>query len=190
MKKFLVIAAVLPLVAAGCPDDKPTPTPTPTPDTTTTNDTTTGDTTTGDTGPGPTVTNACLNDDDFNICNTCSGTDECTEDCPDPQGFAQAVATRCGLASIGKEDERQFALDCILPDTGLTNDCAGCYADIVLCSVEFCIAVCLDPSSEACATCQAENCVGDCEDGTDENNFEGADCADRSCAYDEACVQQ
>ena len=70
------------------------------------------------------------------------------------------AAQECGIGCLADADPRTCSIDCIVADTGISEDCAGCYGDIVACSIEFCLAACAtDPTGEECGTCQAENCV-------------------------------
>jgi hypothetical protein len=74
---------------------------------------------------------------------------------------AAASAGSCGLGCLADEDPRACSIACIVDDTGLSNECAGCFGDIVACSIEFCLAPCAsDPAGDACAACQVESgCV-------------------------------
>ncbi len=99
--------------------------------------------------PDPPVTDACMNAADLGII----GGDEV-----DATGEAQD----CGLSCLGDEDPGACSETCVVDATGLSGDCAGCYAGVVVCSIQNCLAPCAaDPSSEACTSCQAENCLDD-----------------------------
>lgn len=90
---------------------------------------------------------ACLNEADQTILETVDVTGE---------------AQTCGLGCLGDADPGTCAGECVATETGLSEDCAGCYSGIVVCSIDNCLASCAaDPSSEACTTCQAENCLED-----------------------------
>lgn len=68
-----------------------------------------------------------------------------------------AKATDCGLACLSDADPVACATPCVVEKTGLTNDCAGCYAGMINCTIANCIAQCaLDPASETCKQCQTE----------------------------------
>jgi hypothetical protein len=82
-------------------------------------------------------------------------------DCPFVQdGTARATAQTCGKGCLGKAES--CAVDCILKELDMSSDCAGCYAQIVACTVDKCLGPCLaDPEGEECATCQVdEGCRG------------------------------
>ncbi len=100
---------------------------------------------TGEEPPAP--EDACLNEADAAIIAEGNATDE---------------AQTCGLGCLGDADPGACASACVVTETGLSADCAGCYAGIVVCSIDNCLASCAaDPDSEACTTCQAENCLED-----------------------------
>ena len=101
---------------------------------------------TGDVEANLPVVDACINDADLVILG---GDTNVTGEAQD-----------CGLACLGDADPGACSATCVEDATGLTTDCAGCYAGTVVCSIENCLAQCAtDPTSEACATCQAENCL-------------------------------
>ena len=52
----------------------------------------------------------------------------------------------------------ECAAECIVADTGLSLPCAGCWANMGLCTLERCALPCLFPTSAACATCSETNC--------------------------------
>ena len=91
---------------------------------------------------------ACLNADDGAILGADGG------------AAAKAAATDCALACIAEPDVPGIiacANPCVIEDTGLTEDCAGCYTAIIACTFVNCLGLCAaDPSSEACVTCQTE----------------------------------
>jgi hypothetical protein len=96
--------------------------------------------------------NACTNDADTAV--LADGGDEAVA----------GTAGDCGLGCLGEDGEaaqRECAITCIVADHALSNECAGCYGDIVACSIRECLAPCAtDPGGEACATCQVEaGCV-------------------------------
>jgi hypothetical protein len=119
----------------------------------------TGATTGGGTGTDGT---ACLNADDGAIVQ--SDLDVTGE------------ATTCGLGCIGKADT--CAGECVAEKTGLSGGCAGCYAEIINCTIANCVGACAtDPGSDDCGTCQAENgCVQlfyDCSGLTEDAGDDG-----------------
>lgn len=82
------------------------------------------------------------------------------------------IAQDCGLACLAAGADaavRTCAVDCItngktagattIEATDLTDECAGCYADVVICAKNNCLVPCLDTSPAgmaACATCRQE----------------------------------
>jgi hypothetical protein len=87
------------------------------------------------------------------------GTCENDTDCPKVEsGEARSSAQSCGLSCLQDEDQATCAVTCIVEDTGITQDCAGCYAAAVKCAADNCLAQCgSDPASQACSDCQVEN---------------------------------
>ena len=68
----------------------------------------------------------------------------------------------CAMNCMAEEDKVTCATDCIVADTGLGADCAGCYTGTFMCSVASCLTQCLaDPDSMPCVICQAEFCAGE-----------------------------
>jgi hypothetical protein len=137
------------------------------------------------------VIDACLNDADLTLLNS-----------DDELDFVTDEAQDCGLSCLPEDDPGTCAETCLGEATGLSADCSGCYAGVVVCSINNCLASCAaDPDSEECATCQEENCLPDyyacrgelpeTENCTDEvDNLDGdglVDCADDECAADAAC---
>ena len=108
-------------------------------------DTPMGDTPMGDTGEG----GACTNEADLALINS---------DDVDVTGAAQT----CGLGCLGDDDPGACSAACVSEETGISEACAGCYGDTVLCSAENCLADCaMDPAGDACGECQAEFCLDD-----------------------------
>ncbi len=64
--------------------------------------------------------------------------------------------TGCVFACLGQMPECVTA--CMVRDVGLSQPCAGCFAQTVACTLTQCAAVCLNPMSPACADCQAMHC--------------------------------
>jgi hypothetical protein len=73
---------------------------------------------------------------------------------------AAAAAGTCGLANLAKPDPKAETIACMqgAPENiALTDGCAGCYGDIVACSITNCLAGgCTTPGSPACVACQEE----------------------------------
>ncbi|MFO0750119.1 MAG: hypothetical protein U1F43_31275 [Myxococcota bacterium] len=160
-RAFIAGCFTLALGFAACSDDTTTPKDTSTADTSTTNDTTaTTDATTADTSVDTSTedtaapTNMCTNTADLGIIQSTTG------QANDPANVAQS----CGLACLGSGDGsdaavRTCASDCVsngkgtITGTGLSSGCAGCYADVVICAKNNCLAVCLDGGDD-CAQCR------------------------------------
>ena len=68
-------------------------------------------------------------------------------------------ATDCAFGCLGKPDDA-CAIDCVMAETGLSAACASCYAGMIDCSFDKCLADCVgDPSSDMCLECQLEFCI-------------------------------
>lgn len=101
----------------------------------------------------PEAQNACRNAADCAIIDT----DEVRE-----------LAKNCGLASRGMESDcdvfEQFNLDCVITETsnkimapGLSEPCAQCYAETVVCGTQYCLSECAaDADAPECVSCQLE----------------------------------
>ena len=78
-------------------------------------------------------------------------------DCPFVvNGEARQTAGSCGLSCLESESDT-CAVDCIVDETSMTPECAGCYAAAVACATEKCLAECVGgPESVGCRTCQVE----------------------------------
>ncbi|MGM0574704.1 MAG: hypothetical protein ACQEXJ_07340 [Myxococcota bacterium] len=108
---------------------------------------------------------ACTNTADFQIITTEPTTEQCA-DCPGgdgcdtpPQMTVTAVAQEEGVNCIAAPD----AVECSRPEiearTGITSDCATCYAELISCAIDECLAECgAAPDSQACTDCRADNC--------------------------------
>ncbi len=115
------------------------------------------------------------------------------------QDETSTKAKDCGLGCLNDADTNACAQACVVEQTGHSEACSQCYTDTILCSINNCIPACLTPDSEACQTCQAENCTpaffactgfeSDCGNGVDDNGDGNTDCDDESCAGDTACAQ-
>ena len=77
---------------------------------------------------------------------------------------ATTYAQDCGLGCLGDPDSEACAVECVQDETGLSRDCASCYADAVDCAINNCLAPCaMDPSSWECAACRDDFCRDDFE---------------------------
>lgn len=85
---------------------------------------------------------------------TCQNETDCTFVV---DGTARTTAQDCGKTTCLGSDDEECARKCILAKLDMTSDCAGCYADFVQCTIDNCIAACIqDPDSDGCHTCQEE----------------------------------
>ncbi len=91
-----------------------------------------------------TVTGACINEADNTYLET-------------NRDAVSAKAKECGLACMSEEDTIACSIPCIKEVHPLTDDCAGCYAGTIVCTVEKCLMQCLsDPDAPECIACQEE----------------------------------
>mgnify|MGYP001099323303 CR=1 FL=1 len=90
---------------------------------------------------------ACINDADQAIID-------------DPDTDVTAVATDYAYACLTDEDIGTCAAAGVSNDTGLSNECAYCYAEQVVCAAENCLSQCIaDSEAQGCVDCRNENCV-------------------------------
>ena len=90
---------------------------------------------------------ACINDADLAIID-------------DPDVDVTAVATEYAYACLTDEDIGACAAAGVSTDTGLSSECAYCYAEQVVCAAENCLSQCIsDSEAQACVDCRNENCV-------------------------------
>jgi hypothetical protein len=85
-------------------------------------------------------------------------------DCPAvTSGEARTASQSCGLGCQQDDDPGACAVGCIVRDVEVSQQCATCYAALVGCASENCLAPCAaDPASTACNDCQVESgCRGD-----------------------------
>lgn len=72
------------------------------------------------------------------------------------------IAGNCGKTNIATQDQiAPCIVDATKADggTGLSDACAGCFADTVKCAISKCLTQCLsDSNSQACKDCRAQNC--------------------------------
>lgn len=73
------------------------------------------------------------------------------------------AAGRCARDNLTAEDPVAASQACIEIETGLSSGCSFCYAQIVGCSIDNCLAPCgEDSEGDACAQCQVENgCISE-----------------------------
>ena len=97
------------------------------------------------TGTAMAVTDACVNAADTAIIG---------------MKDVKAITTTCGQMNVGAEPATH---DCIVMQTGLSQDCAGCYSGEVDCVSEHCIGaegMCLTkPAEQLCTDCRNKYCV-------------------------------
>ncbi len=68
----------------------------------------------------------------------------------------QADVTDCGIKNLGADPA---TTNCIVTGTGLSEPCAKCFATMVACAIEKCLAKCAaDMNSQDCADCREQNC--------------------------------
>lgn len=72
----------------------------------------------------------------------------------------KAITTMCGQMNVGAEPATH---NCIVKQTGLSEDCAGCYSGQVDCISDHCIGgegMCLTkPADQLCTDCRNKYCV-------------------------------
>lgn len=92
----------------------------------------------------PAVTGACINETDKTYLD-------------ENRDAVSAKAKECGLACMSEEDTVACSIPCIQEVHAISNDCAGCYAGTIICTVEKCLMQCLsDPDAPACIECQED----------------------------------
>jgi len=68
-----------------------------------------------------------------------------------------AKARECGLGCLNAVDKVACAVPCITAAHNISDGCAGCYAGIIVCTVDRCLTDCIaDAASEACIKCQED----------------------------------
>jgi hypothetical protein len=71
--------------------------------------------------------------------------------------LAREAAGDCGLGCLNHPAPDQCAIKCMTQDKGvqLSSGCAGCYGGIVICTIEKCLAKCIDDAqAQICKDCQ------------------------------------
>ncbi len=99
---------------------------------------------------------------------SCAPSDDgaCTneDDCPKVEtGEIRMSAQTCGLGCLEEDDPGPCAVACIVMETEASAGCAACYAGLVKCATDNCLAQCgADPASDECNQCQIdEGCRDD-----------------------------
>jgi hypothetical protein len=79
-------------------------------------------------------------------------------DCPAVEsGEARMSAQMCGLGCLQDQDPGTCAVTCIVGDTGMSVACSTCYAQLVGCASDNCVAQCAnDPTAAECNQCQID----------------------------------
>ena len=87
-------------------------------------------------------------------------------DCPKVEsGEARSTSQTCGLGCQQDDDPAMCSVSCIVRDAEISAGCAACYAALVGCASQNCLASCAaDPTSVACNQCQIDS---GCRDGFD-----------------------
>ena len=92
-------------------------------------------------------------------CNP-GGGGACTNegDCPKVEsGEIRMSAQSCGLGCLEDDDPGTCAVSCIVMETDASAGCAACYAGVVKCATDNCLAQCgPDPASDECNQCQID----------------------------------
>ncbi len=89
---------------------------------------------------------ACSNAEDSKLLST-----------PEKKEQVSAISIDCGIGCLGEEAVEACAVSCIVEDAGLSSECSECYASLVGCTKDNCLAECLmDPSGLACLNCQTD----------------------------------
>jgi hypothetical protein len=86
------------------------------------------------------------------------GVCENEQDCPKVVSVeARAAAQTCGLGCLEDADPGTCAVACIVDAEDMSQACAACYAGVVGCATENCLAECAEnPAAEMCTQCQID----------------------------------
>ena len=86
------------------------------------------------------------------------GACETDQDCPKVRsGVARSTAQTCGLGCLDDPDPETCSVQCIVENEDMSPECAACYAGVVGCATENCLAECAaSPASDACTQCQID----------------------------------
>ena len=116
---------------------------------------------------------SCGNNGCGGSCGTCGPDEMCmggkcmeaTGACTSPSDLAvfmsgeiESVGPDCGLGCLDATDQYTCSLDCIMTKTGLSQGCAECFADQIMCVISECVPVCLTPESDDCDVCIEAKC--------------------------------
>jgi hypothetical protein len=67
-----------------------------------------------------------------------------------------AVVASCAQSSFGNETK---TTECIIQETGLSDDCGACFGASAACVVKNCLTQCIGgASSPGCVSCREQNC--------------------------------
>ena len=94
-------------------------------------------------GPDPVVEDACINDADLGIGES-----------TDLMSAAGELVPSC----IGAEDVAACVAAALAADTGISDDCAGCFGTLMGCLVDNCLPECSSGDGEGCDACLDDNC--------------------------------
>jgi hypothetical protein len=73
-------------------------------------------------------------------------------------GEARTTAQTCGLGCQQDPDPGMCAVGCIVGEIDISQGCAACYAALVGCASQNCLAECgADPASDECNDCQVDS---------------------------------
>lgn len=93
-------------------------------------------------GTDITLTGACTSESDQAVLES------------DREGVS-AKARECGLGCLNAEDKVACSVPCITETYAISDGCAGCYAGVIVCTVERCLTDCIaDATSQKCVDCQ------------------------------------
>ena len=70
-----------------------------------------------------------------------------------------AESNTCGATCAFDAEPWSCSNSCIVDATGLSDGCSACYSDSVICTVDNCLALCMDPSNPGCNPCREEHCM-------------------------------
>jgi hypothetical protein len=89
---------------------------------------------------------------------TGDGACETDQDCPKViSGVARSTAQTCGLGCLEDADPETCSVECIVENEDMSPECAACYAGVVGCATENCLAECAEnPAAEMCTQCQID----------------------------------
>jgi hypothetical protein len=101
--------------------------------------------------------------------DTDGGVEDACQDAEDLSILAtvdvQGIMTACSLGCIGDPNPSACVGACIVEDSGLTEDCAGCFVGVFECVSASCLEQCMtDPTGDECIACTTESCAPGFED--------------------------